>query len=211
MVNAKYAIAALLAVNLLIIAFASMAYIDTQRLLKFSNDVNSFMIDSQDMETSFQILRDTNDTAYCGLVDRTYNEKTQSINTLQDRMLSYERANLFSEFFVLKKQFLLANVNLWRLSTLQKNYCNSRHSDLLYVYSSRKDCYDCRVQGQIIDSVRKTCNVRVFVLDTEENLASLSIIKKQYNIENAPAVIVDGKLYNGVQSEAALKELLKCQ
>jgi len=211
MVNAKYAIAALLAVNLFVIAFSAMNYIDTQRLLKFSNDVNSFMIDSQDMETSYQILRDTNDTVYCGLVDRTYNEKTQSINTLQDRMLSYERANLFSEFFVLKKQFLLANINLYRLSTLQKDYCNSRHSDLLYVYSSRQDCYNCKVQGQIIDNVRKSCNVRVFVLDNEENLASLNIIKKQYGIESAPAVMVDGKLYSGVQTETRLKELLNCQ
>lgn len=210
MVNLKYALAILVALNILFIAFSAMNYLDLQRLLHFTNDLTTFSAHSQDVEASMLMLQDSNQSGYCAILDQTYREKTSQTNQLMERMLTYERANLFQEFYALKTNFLLTNLQLWRLSRMEKQYCSSSHQDLLYVYSSRPDCYACQVMGQIIDNVRPACNVRVFVMDNEQSLASASIIKSKYNITSAPTLIVNDRKYEGVQTEAELKKTLGC-
>jgi len=210
MVKLNYALAILVALNIALIAFSAMNYFDLQRLLRFGNDVSAFGSQVQDVQVSMSMLQESNQSGYCQILDQTYQEKINQTNLLTERMLTYERANLFQEFFALKANFLLSNIQLWQLSRMEKQYCPSPHQDLLYAYSSRQDCYSCQVMGQVIDDVRYTCNVRVFVMDVEQSLASTDIVKRKYNITSAPVVVVNDKAYAGPMTEAQLRAILNC-
>ncbi len=212
MVNLKYAMAVVLMVNLFFITLSVIDYLDMQRLLRFTNDLASFSTDASDLEISVALIRlETPGSEYCGILDSAYQQKINRTNVLMERMLGYERANMFTEFFALKRQFLLSNIQLWQVSQLEHQYCASNHSDVLYIYSSNPSCQECLVQGSILDSVRTTCsNVRTFVMDVDEDMATLDIIKMKYNITSAPSLVIGGRIYNGVLREGEIKGLVSC-
>jgi hypothetical protein len=212
MVNLKYAMAAILMVNLFFITLSVIDYMDMQRLLRFSNDLASFSTEAADLESSVMLIQlEQASPKYCAVVDAAYQQKITRANELMERMLAYERANMFAEFFALKRQFLLSNIQLWQVSEMQKQYCATGHSDILYIYSSNPSCQECQVQGKMLDSVRANCsNVRTFVMDIEENMTTLDIIKMKYNITTAPSLVVNGKTYNKVLREDEIKALVSC-
>lgn len=211
MVNLKYAIAIVMALSLFFITISIINFMDNQRLIRFTNDLVSFTSETQDLEYSLSLLKPGSDQEFCSIIDSAYTTKITKNNELMTTMLSYERASLFAEFHALKKQFLLSNVQLWRLSQLQREYCYSNHSDILYIYSSNPSCSECIVQGRILDSARAACpNARVFVMDADESLTSLDLIKKKYNVTGAPTLIIDGKAYPRVLRESEIKSLIGC-
>ncbi len=213
MVNLKYAMAAILMVNLFFITLSVIDYMDMQRLLRFSNDLASFSSETADLESAVALLRVEQPSAeYCKIIDTAYQQKITTTNDLMERMLAYERANMFAEFFALKRQFLLSNIQLWQVSQLEKQYCNATHTDVLYIYSSDPSCSECQVQGKILDSVRASCpNVRTFVMDIKESMATLDMIKMKYNVTSAPSVVVNGQTYAKVLSADEIKQLVSCQ
>ena len=213
MVNLKYAMAAILMVNLFFITLSIIDYMDMQRLLRFTNDLASFSAETADLESAVALLRvEQPSEGYCSIVDTAYQQKITKTNDLMERMLAYERANMFAEFFALKRQFLLSNVQLWQVSQMEKQYCNVTHTDVLYIYSSDPSCSECQVQGKILDGVRISCpNVRTFVMDIRESMATLDMIKMKYNITSAPTLVVDGKTYSKVLSADEIKQLVSCQ
>ena len=213
MVNLKYAIAAILMVNLFFITLSVIDYMDMQRLLRFTNDLASFSAETADLESAVALLRaEPPSEEYCAIIDLAYQQKITKTNDLMERMLAYERANMFTEFFALKRQFLLSNVQLWQVSQMEKQYCNATHSDVLYIYSSDPSCNECQVQGKILDSVRASCpNVRTFVMDIKESMATLDMIRMKYNITSAPTLVVDGKTYGKVLPADEIKRLVSCQ
>ena len=212
MVNLKYAMAAVLTVSLFFIVLSVIDYLDMQRMLRFTNDLASFSTGAQDLESAMTMIQlEKSNPEYCTIVDSAYYQKIGQTNALMEKMLGYERANLFTEFYALKSQFLLSNIQLWQVSQMEREYCYANHSDLLYIYSSKSTCSDCQVQGRIIDSVRADCkNVRVFVMDVEESLTSLDIIKKKYNITSAPELVINGKTHAGVMTEAEIRKAVDC-
>lgn len=212
MVNLKYAMAAILTVNLFFIVLSVIDYMDMQRMLRFTNDLASFSTGAQDLESAMAMIQlEKSNPEYCTIVDSAYYQKIGQTNSLMEKMLGYERANLFVEFFALKRQFLLSNIQLWQVSQMERQYCYANHSDILYIYSSKPSCSECQVQGRMIDSVRAGCkNVRVFVMDIEESMTSLDIIKKKYEISSAPSLVIDGKTYTGVMDEAAIRQAVSC-
>ena len=210
--NLKYAMAAILMVNLFFITLSVIDYMDMQRLLRFSNDLASFSAETADLESAVALLRVEQPSAeYCAIIDTAYQQKITTTNDLMERMLAYERANMFAEFFALKRQFLLSNIQLWQVSQMEKQYCNAAHSDVLYIYSSDPSCSECQVQGKILDSVRASCpNVRTFVMDIKESMATLDMIKIKYNITSAPTLVVDGTTYRKVLNADEIKRLVSC-
>lgn len=211
--NLKYAMAAILMVNLFFITLSVIDYMDMQRLLRFTNDLSSFSSETADLESAVALLRaEQPSTEYCAIIDTAYQQKITKTNELMERMLAYERANMFAEFFALKRQFLLSNVQLWQVSQMEKQYCNAMHSDVLYIYSSDPSCNECQVQGKILDGVRASCpNVRTFVMDIKESMATLDMIRLKYNITSAPTLVVGGKTYQGVLPADGIKRLVSCQ
>ena len=213
MVNLKYAMAAILMVNLFFITLSVIDYMDMQRLLRFTNDLASFSAETADLESAVALMRMQPVTPeYCGIIDSAYQQKITRTNELMERMLAYEKANMFAEFFALKRQFLLSNIQLWQVSQMEKQYCASNHTDVLYVYSSDPSCSECQVQGKILDGVRASCpNVRTFVMDIKESMATLDMIKMKYNVTSAPTIVVGGKAYAKVLPADEIKMLVSCQ
>jgi len=208
----KYVLAAIIALNVAIIVFSTVSYFDSQRLIHFNNEIMLFMIDAQDMQNSFLELGDEPDAKFCSLIDAAYTQKIGRNDELAGKMVEYEQANLVQEFNVLKRQFLLSNLQLYRLSQLQKRHCSSSHTDVLFVYSSRLDCYECQVAGNILTDARKGCNARVFVTDIEEkeNLVSIADILDSNNITSAPSFIIGDKVIEGVINKGKMREMLNC-
>src|SRR3989338_1473795 len=130
MVNLKYAISALMALTIFFIMLSIINFLDTQRLMRFTNDVMAFSTETEDLAASMRLLQSEGGNESCAIIDAAYAQKTSTVNGFMEKMLSYERANLFAEFFSLKRQFLISNIGLWQVSKLQKEYCPSSHVDV---------------------------------------------------------------------------------
>jgi hypothetical protein len=211
MVNLKYALALLMALNIFLLTISVINFMDLQRLLRFTNDLTSFSSEGQDLEYALAMLKGSQGQEFCAIVDAAYQKKILKNNELMEKMLGYERASMFTEFQALKKQFLIANVQLWQISQMEKEYCPAGHTDVLYIYSSDPGCLECIAQGRILDAVRGRCpSARTFVMDIKEDLSSLEIVKKKYNVTSAPSLVIGGKTYPGVLKEGEIANLLGC-
>lgn len=209
----KYVLAFLVALNALILIFMTINYVDNQRIISFNNDIALFMLEATDMQQTFDSFEESPRPEFCAMVKRAFTQKLKRNDEMAEKMVAYEQANLIKEFRIIKREYLLANLQLYRLSRLQKEYCESTHSDIMFIYSSDPGAYDSVIAGQVLTEARQGCDARVFVTDLEEadSLVSIGALVERYKIDKAPAFIIDDEHIEGILSKEQIKEKIGCE
>ena len=104
---------------------------------------------------------------------------------------------------------------MWRLRRQlfldrMKTECNrTNFVTVLYFYSNDK-CDDCNKQGLVLNVIKQTYqqDVMIFAIDSDSRLNVVDLLKKTYQVETVPSLVVDGKKYDGLVSVEELKSVL---
>jgi len=110
-------------------------------------------------------------------------------------------------FYIRDKYFIL-EVQLYGAILAYNKECTPKINTILFFY--KKDQLDSLKQGAILDSLNEKFNntIAVFSLDFDSDLDVIKMLKRYYGVKSTPALVINGKAYEGLQSEDFLLEQL---
>ncbi len=92
----------------------------------------------------------------------------------------------------LKNYYSLLELRHWLFMKKQKKECNTDNTLVLYFYSNLGDCERCEEQGFVLNYLRKKHpNINVYSFDININNIALETVKKLYEVNKVPTVIIN--------------------
>jgi hypothetical protein len=86
--------------------------------------------------------------------------------------------------------------------------CGLKSIFVFYFYSDKDQCKDCEKQGYILTALReKYPDFRIYSFDYNIDLSAVQALISVYKVKNElPAMVLNGKVYNGFQSVEDIEE-----
>jgi hypothetical protein len=106
------------------------------------------------------------------------------------RLEEFEFGEVPKWYSDLKKEYMKLELNTWIIA---KEYESCKEDFITILYFYKPKCFECIKQGEELDKIRnylqKKYEVKIFTVDINFSSSILSIIKKIYNINDAPSFI----------------------
>lgn len=195
----KYIIAFVITAFLFLTAFYLSNFFSNKKIEEIRNIENTIAIDILSSETQFDLLEELS----CGNVNDSI--LSQELNDLAAKIEFSENQELGSdsEREGLRKYYTLLQIKDYLLMKKAEDKCGFKTTNIIYFYSDKIDCEDCEKQGYILTDIRQDYpDVRVYAFDYNLDLSALKALITIYKVkepERLPALIVNGKVYYGLQ------------
>ncbi len=195
----KYVVAFVITVFLFMTAFYLSNFFNNKKIEEIRSIENSIAIDILSSETQFDLLEELS----CGNVDDSI--LSQELNELASKIEFSEEQGIGSveERASLRKYYSLLQIKDYLLMKKAEDKCDFKTTSIIYFYSNKDDCHDCEKQGYILTDIRQNYpNVRVYAFDYNLDLSALKALITIYKVrepERLPALVVNGKVYYGLQ------------
>jgi len=193
----KYIIVFFITLTLFVSGLWFSSYLNNKKISQLKNIENKISLDLMSSETQFSLLQEQS----CKDVSNTI--LSSELNSLADK-ISYSENNIGADdtdVVSLKKYYSLLEIKDYLLMKKLKERCNEDSIFILYFYRNN-DCDDCTKQGYVLTSLReKYPDLRVYSFDYNLDLSAIKTMVSIYKVENnLPAIVINGKVYNGFQS-----------
>lgn len=214
----NYKLSLFLTILFTIIALIAIKFIDDMRYESLAQKVNDITLDSE--STRLILLYPTifeeegNKSKLCEIMNFNVRRQLDKGFQLVNLLKTYEKANLLADYELTRKRYFLSNIETWFYTTQIKRFCNDTDTSIiLFFHTSETECPDCIVQGQILDSLREKCkNLRIITLAIDLNIDVIELIKSQYNVTEAPSLILDNKIViKKIATEDEILNYIKCK
>lgn len=203
----RYVGAFFITVFLFLTAFYLSNFFNNKKIEQIRSIENSIAIDILSSETQFNLLEEFS----CGNIDDSI--LSEELNNLASKIEYSEENSIGSkeELLGLRKYYSLLQIKDYLLMRKAEEKCNLKITSILYFYSNNK-CADCRKQGFILTDIRQDYpNVRVYSFDYNLDLSAIKALKRVYKIPDTgaelPALVIDGKTYEGIQTIETIKSI----
>lgn len=195
----KYLIAFVITAFLFLTAFYLSNFFSNKKIQEIRSIENTIAIDILSSETQFDLLEELS----CGNVNDSI--LSQELNDLAAKIEFSENQGIGSEEerLSLKKYYSLLQIKDYLLMKKAEDKCDFKATSIIYFYSNKVDCEDCEKQGYILTDIRQNYpNVRVYAFDYNLDLSAMDALIAIYKVsepERLPALIINGKVYYGLQ------------
>ncbi len=129
---------------------------------------------------------------------------------LRQEVEAYEQSNKFdhSEYETVKTRYTNMIIqSLLESRTINEN-CNENSTEVIYIYT--QGCEACDDQGTILSYFRRNMDdLYVYPLDSDLDMQPVSFLEDYYEIEQYPAIIVEGEPYQGFKDRDELQQILE--
>lgn len=183
------------------------SYFSDKKIDEIKKIENKISLDMLSSETQYNLIsesscKDTGATILSG-----------ELSGLGDK-LSYMEEKLGSddgEVIDLKKYYSLLQMKDFLLTTKAGEKCKLKPVSILYFYENKGDCADCQREGYVLTDLRQNYpKLKIYSFDYNLDLSALKTLISIYEIKyDLPAIVIDGKVYNGFQSVDDVKKILK--
>lgn len=193
----KYIIVLFITATIFITGLWFSGYLNNKKIVQLKAIESSIALDLLSSETQFALLEELS----CKDVSTTV--LSSELNSLADK-IAYSENNMGSnntELINLKKYYSLLEIKDYLLMKKITERCGQKSIFVLYFYKN-DNCEDCTKQGYVLTALReKYPNLRVYSFDYNlDNQAIKAMISIYKVTDNLPALVINGKVYNGFNS-----------
>lgn len=207
--RSKYLVAFFITLGIFAIAFLLSEFLYSTRVGQVKSLEENISQNILETEIQYDLLADT----VCEGGDDTTNTLfIDEINNLA-RKLQYmedERGSDDPEVISLKKYYSLLQVKNYLLIKETARRCGNKEPTVLYFYSNKGDCKDCKKEGYVLTNLRETYpNLHVYAFDYNIGLSVVDTLKSIYKLENnMPIIVVNRKPYYGFKTREDIENLI---
>lgn len=181
-------------------------FFNTRKIEQVKNIQDKISIDILSSETKFSLLEELS----CKDVDNTF--LSEELGDLAAK-IEYSDKNINGsreEILGLKRYYSLLEIKDYILMKRVRDRCGLKSIFVLYFYSNNEDCSDCEKQGYVLTALReKYPEFRVYSFDYNVDLSAVRALIDVYKVKNEmPAMVINGKVYNGFQSVEDIEKIL---
>lgn len=206
-----YLIAALLSLVFYIIGVISGLFIEKSMTGYTEEKVMSLQRRVENIQLEYMYLSTMGNELNCDFLSVLLDDTTREFWNIRNDLVKLEdkKENLISERYLnLKRDYALLSTRAWILNSNVKEKCNEDVVVLLYFYSV--PCQNCIRQGAILDEIREEFQnkMRVFVLDANLDEPIVQTLRKAYNINITPSLIIGNSTYYGLIEKEKLRTII---
>jgi hypothetical protein len=110
----------------------------------------------------------------------------------------------------LKSDYSLLSIRQWLLIKKVKEKCNKNVDIIIFFYSNKVNVSESESQGFVLDYLyqKHPNSIVTYAFDIDKNNPALNTIKEIYGIKETPSIVVNEKLFAGLQSKEKIESLL---
>ena len=193
----KYVIVLFITSTIFIAGIWLSNYLSNKKIDQLKSIESTISMDLMSSETQFSLLEEQSCT------DLSATVLSSELNSLADK-ISYSENNIGIknvDVISLKKYYSLLEIKDYLLMKKITERCGQKPIFILYFYKN-DNCDDCTKQGYVLTSLRENYpNLRVYSFDYKLDLSAIKAMISIYKVpDNLPALIINGKVYSGLQS-----------
>lgn len=206
--NKKYILVFLITLGIFALIFLFSNYLYNTRIAQVKNMEDNINQNILESEIQYALLAD----APCDAAEGGNPLQIGEINSLA-RRLSYledQRSADDPEVIGLKKYYSLLQVKDYLLLRERAKQCSEKPLSVIYFYSNKGDCEDCKKMGYVLTSMREDYDkLHIYAFDYNIGLSVIETLKSIYKLEDRfPVLIINRKAYYGFKTRAEVEELL---
>ncbi len=177
------------------------------KLLQVRAIEEKMSIDILSLETQFELLQELS----CGQITES-TILSSELNTLGSK-LSYMEGQLGTndpEVIRLKRRYSILQIKDLLLMRKVIDKCDIAPTVVLYFYSNDGNCSACKRQGYVLNKLSNDHDdLRIYAFDANLDLSALRTLVRINKVgASLPALVINGKTYNGFKSLSDMKVLL---
>jgi len=203
----KFFLVLILTVAVFVIGVFFGNYITEIKYDTIFNTEQSLRLELLGLDTQYSLIESDpckvfNDTSLSESLDEMGNKVTYLENTL---------GTSSEEVINLKKYYFLLEIRHYLLKQRAVKECDVQHDFILYFYSNKGYCKDCKQEGFVISNIRENFdNLSSYSFDIDAENPALDTLKSINDVGNvAPVVVVNGETYAGFKSKEFIENKLE--
>lgn len=204
----RYLIVFLLTSGIFLVAFLLSDFLYNVRMAQVAEIEEGINRNILETEIQYALLAD----AACEEGANSVPLSIEELNTLATKLAYMESARGTDdpEVIALKKDYSLLEIKDYLLQRERARTCGEKISTVMYFYSNKGDCEDCRKMGYVLTDMRDAHDdLHVYSFDYHLGLGAIETLKAIYGLEERlPIVVINRKPYYGFQDRAELERLL---
>lgn len=178
-----------------------------RRLAEIKSIENNISLDILSSETQFALLKESS----CKAIDHS-TAFSEELNGLAQK-LSYMEENLGdknADVLSLKKYYSLLQTKDYLLIGKVNEKCGIKPITIIYFYSNKGDCADCKKEGYALTKLREEYpELRIYSFDYNLNLSVVKTMKSIYLVKDTlPALIIRDEPYYGFKSPEEIENII---
>ncbi|MFH0860956.1 MAG: conjugal transfer protein TraF [Candidatus Altiarchaeota archaeon] len=206
-----YLVAFVITAAIFILGLLLGVIIESKRLQYVDQRAREERINYESVQLQYLYLSAIPEKTGCNAFTATLNNYIEKTEQTRARLETYARESEVHkpEFGLLKREYVISQINYWILAEKTKDLCSTDTTSILFFYSS--DCPRCEDQGFVLDYIKKRFGrkVLIFALDAEFiDEQMIPILKQTYNVTSTPTVIVDDETFNDFTGKDALTSII---
>ena len=206
MKKTRYLVALLFTGLIFVVGILIGSRITTSHAEQIQQKIEDDLLEMQSLELEMSLVREINSSSLCNYIGYRLPEIIRKKVELGRKFDVGDIPE--DEAFVLKRQYVISLTKYWLFSEVNKRECNINNPTILFFFN---DYERSREQGRILDYLVYRSNESITVFSFNMNwidqpLVNLFMIN--YNVTEAPAVVLDGVKYYGVQSKEQMTKVL---
>lgn len=215
MVN-TYLKAAILTIVIVGAWFGLSIAFETQLNNQLLNQIDTIISQETSINAYLAYLESTEDNQrYCTVLKEHVQIQSQKLFALLEQLERTQFNTLENQYPIARQRFQNANAQLFfSLKKFEQNCPNEEElkQPILYFYPDNQGCSDCVLQASILNEIRDAClhPIQIFAFPTNGESTIVELLIKDYQIEKTPSLVIEDKVYEGVQSPSFLNEKLNC-
>jgi hypothetical protein len=205
----KYMLVFFVTLGIFAVVYLFSDYLYNQRITQIKNIEDNINRNILESEIQYALLADVS----CETDEATGNSLLiDEINNLAKR-LSYmeeQRGINDSEVISLKKYYSLLQVKDYLLIRERAKQCDEKPFSILYFYSNKGDCDECKKMGYVLTSMREDYDkLHIYAFDYNLELSVIETLKSIYKLDgNLPILVVNRKPYYGFKTRQEIEDLI---
>ncbi len=209
----RYFIAALLTLSIFLLGLMLGLVIEGKRVQYIQSMNRIEKLDYSSLQLQYAYIDQLSQEKNCDAVSKTFENSIKNLITTSERLEEYEKsANINKEdFAILKREYILAQLNYWLLAKRTKKICNRDLVSILYFYSTKKECPQCEEQAFVLTYLKQQFkeNLLIFALDSKYvGEPMIEMLKDQYGISKYPTLIIEDTALEGFTSKDEILKII---
>lgn len=208
MKTSKYILAFLITLAIFLMVFLLSNFFYTMRVgqvKSIEDNINRSILES---EIQYSLLSDVS----CEDTVEQNSMLIEELNSLTKKLAFMEdqRGETDPEVISLKKYYSLLQVKDYLLLRERAKQCDEKPLSVLYFYSNKGDCEDCRKMGFVLTSMREDyAKLHVYAFDFNLGLSVIETLKSIYKLNGElPVLIINRKPYYGFKTREEIENLI---
>ncbi len=212
-----FLVAAVITTLVFLTVFLLVRMDEAAKMNELSDEIRA-LYEEQQASKILQAYMGAGDKNTCLVYERHIARQLDRIYALFYRLQTVESTTFVTPSQPLKRQYLLTSMALWiDLMDVSKT-CELGIKPVLYFFPERwkqgqpQSCVECDAMVEQLEIVKSQCpSVRVFAFPAEStDFEFVALLKEEYNVSRAPAIVVDGNVAYSIIPTKAIKEWLGC-